>query len=178
MPFFLFVPIDPKNKGNDPQKRLELATFAAGCFWGIESLFRPVKGVRDVMVGYTGGSYPYPSYEDVCTKTTGHAEAVLVFFDPSEVSYRDLLNIFWGNHDPTQLNRQGPDVGDQYRSAIFFHSLEQREIAFEAKRLLESQASLSSAIVTQIVPAEFFYRAEEYHQRYFEKHGGGTCHPR
>ena len=145
------------------------ATFAAGCFWHVEELFSKVKGVTSTAVGYTGGHVDNPSYEDVCTDNTGHAEAVQVEYDPSQVSYDDLLKIFWENHNPTTLNRQGPDIGTQYRSAIFFHDSEQEKTANESKENLEKSNRFSNKIVTQIVPAKPFYRAEEYHQRYFEK---------
>ena len=145
------------------------ATFAAGCFWHVEELFSKVKGVTSTAVGYTGGHMDKPSYEDVCTDQTGHAEAVQVEYDPNQVSYDDLLNIFWENHDPTSLNRQGPDIGTQYRSAIFFHDSEQEKIAAQSKEKLQNSNKFSREIVTQIIPAKEFYRAEEYHQRYFEK---------
>ncbi len=154
--------------------KIEHATFAAGCFWGVEEAFRAVPGVTDVEVGYTGGTVADPNYEQVCTGTTGHAEAVHVTFDPEEVSYGDLLRTFWQNHDPTTRNRQGPDVGTQYRSAIFTHSTEQQKAA-EGSRDAE-QKKYESPITTQIVPAKEFYRAEEYHQQYFAKNGGGACH--
>jgi peptide-methionine (S)-S-oxide reductase len=150
---------------------MEKATFGAGCFWGVEATFRKVPGVRSVQVGYSGGSFENPSYEDVCTGTTGHAEVVEIEFDPSSVSYGELLEVFWGCHDPTQLNRQGPDFGTQYRSAIFFHSPEQQAQALESKRKLEASGRCARPIVTEITPASRFYRAEEYHQRYLEKRG-------
>ena len=149
--------------------KTETATFAAGCFWGVESNFRKVPGVIDVTVGYTGGEMPNPSYRDVCSLDTGHAEAVNVVFDPSRVSYRQLVDYFWTIHNPTTLNRQGPDFGSQYRSAIFTHSAEQMTIAEASKR--DAQAKFSHPIVTQIAPIDEFYRGEEYHQRYFEKAG-------
>ncbi|MFB5611020.1 MAG: peptide-methionine (S)-S-oxide reductase MsrA [Nitrosopumilaceae archaeon] len=145
------------------------ATFAAGCFWHVEELFSKVKGVTSTAVGYTGGHVDNPSYEDVCTDETGHAEAVQVEYDPNKVSYDDLLKIFWENHNPTTLNQQGPDIGTQYRSAIFFHDAEQEKIANQSKENLEKSNRFKNKIVTQIVPAKSFYRAEEYHQRYFEK---------
>jgi len=150
---------------------MEKATFAAGCFWGVEEAFRRVKGVVATTVGYTGGSFPNPTYQDVCTDNTGHAEAVQVEYDPSQVSYDELLKVFWENHDPTQLNRQGPDVGTQYRSAIFFHSPQQEEAARASKESLERSARYRRPIATQILPAPEFYRAEEYHQQYFQKRG-------
>jgi peptide-methionine (S)-S-oxide reductase len=151
----------------------ERATFAAGCFWGVEASFRELEGVLATAVGYTGGTADDPSYEQVCSGTTGHAEAVDVWFDPSIITYDDLLATFWSIHDPTSLNRQGWDFGSQYRSAIFFHDAEQQRQA-EASRD-ERQASRNRPIVTEIVAAPEFYAAEEYHQRYFEKHGGAAC---
>jgi peptide-methionine (S)-S-oxide reductase len=155
---------------------MEKATFAAGCFWGVEALFRQIPGVRSTRVGYTGGKLENPSYQDVCTNRTGHAEAVEVEFDPAQVSYERLLEVFWENHDPTQLNRQGPDFGTQYRSAIFYHSPAQRESAEASKATLETAARFSRPIVTQIVPAGTFYQAEAYHQQYLEKRGLASCH--
>jgi methionine-S-sulfoxide reductase len=151
----------------------ERATFAAGCFWGVEASFRELEGVLATTVGYTGGTAPDPSYEQVCSGVTGHAESVDVWFDPSIVSYNELLATFWAIHDPTSPNRQGWDIGSQYRSAIFFHDAEQERRAQASRD--ERQASLSRPIVTEIVPAPEFYAAEEYHQRYFEKHGGAVC---
>jgi peptide-methionine (S)-S-oxide reductase len=152
------------------------ATFAAGCFWGVEDTFRGVPGVSNVTVGYTGGHTENPSYEQVCSHTTGHAEAVLVQYDPDEVSYEDLLDTFWSCHDPTQLNRQGPDVGSQYRSAIFYHTPEQREAAERSKRALEAADAFGGRpIATEITEASTFWRAEEYHQRYLEKRGRSRC---
>jgi len=153
---------------------MEKATFGAGCFWGVEATFRQLAGVKETAVGYMGGSLKSPTYQDVCTDRTGHAEVVEVTFDPEVVSYHDLLNVFWENHDPTTKNRQGPDVGTQYRSAIFFHSPEQEE---DAKRSREAvQKSFKRPIVTEIVPAADFWRAEEYHQQYLEKRGLSHCH--
>jgi len=152
------------------------ATFAAGCFWGVEDTFRQVRGVTDATVGYTGGNTKNPTYKEVCTDRTGHAEAVEVEFDPKQVSYRELLSVFFQNHDPTQLNRQGPDYGTQYRSAIFFHDAGQEAGAREAKAALEKAGIFKRPIVTQIIPATDFYQAEEYHQRYFEKNGIRACH--
>lgn len=152
------------------------ATFAAGCFWGVEDTFRQVKGVTSATVGYTGGTTTDPSYKDVCTGRTGHAEAVEIEFDPKDVAYRELLAVFFQNHNPTTLNRQGPDFGTQYRSAIFFHDADQKAQAREAVAALEASHVFKSPIVTQIVPASEFYRAEEYHQRYFEKQGIRACH--
>ena len=152
------------------------ATFAAGCFWGVEDTFRQVKGVSSATVGYTGGTTKDPSYKDVCTGRTGHAEAVEIEFDPKGTSYRELLAVFFQNHNPTTLNRQGPDFGTQYRSAIFFHDAGQEAEAREAVAALEASHAFKSPIVTQIVPTTAFYRAEEYHQRYFEKQGIRACH--
>ncbi len=154
---------------------MEKATFAAGCFWGVEAEFRNIKGVVDTTVGYTGGTFPNPTYKDVCTGSTGHAESVQVEFDPSQVSYQQLLDAFWEMHDPTTLNRQGPDFGTQYRSAIFFHTPEQEKIARSAKEKLEAYGRFGRTIVTEIKPASEFYRAEEYHQRYLEKRGAASC---
>ncbi|HEV2192964.1 MAG TPA: peptide-methionine (S)-S-oxide reductase MsrA [Nitrosopumilaceae archaeon] len=148
------------------------ATFGAGCFWHVEALFRQVKGVKSTTVGYLGGSLKDPTYEDVCSGQTGHAEVVQVEYDPIMVSYNDLLTVFWNNHDPTTLNRQGPDVGDQYRSAIFFHDAEQEATAKISKEKLQNSDKFKSKkIVTEIVPASSFYKAEDYHQQYFEKCG-------
>jgi len=159
-------------------KNIQLATFAAGCFWGVEEAFRPVVGVKSTMVGYTGGKSKNPTYRDVCTDKTGHAEAVQVEFDPNEVSYESLLDIFWSIHDPTIMNRQGPDVGSQYRSMIAFHTPEQEQIARKSIESLEASGRLKNKIVTEIVPASEFYRAEEYHQKYYMKRGGGSCYIR
>ncbi len=152
------------------------ATFAAGCFWGVEDAFAQVKGVKSTTVGYTGGSKADPTYKEVCTGNTGHAEAVELEFDPNEVSYRELLADFLQSHDPTTLNRQGPDFGTQYRSAIFFHDADQEAAARESKAALEKAGIFKRPIVTQIVPAGPFYRAEEYHQKYLEKNGMKSCH--
>jgi peptide-methionine (S)-S-oxide reductase len=152
------------------------ATFAAGCFWGVEDTFRKVKGVSSTTVGYTGGTLKNPTYKDVCSGRTGHAEAVEVEFDSSQVSYEQLLAVFWQSHDPTTLNRQGPDVGTQYRSGIFFHDGAQEAAARASKSALEKAGSFKRPIVTEITPATAFYRAEEYHQQYFEKQGIRACH--
>jgi peptide-methionine (S)-S-oxide reductase len=152
------------------------ATFAAGCFWGVEATFGQIDGVTRTEVGYTGGSMDNPTYRDVCTDRTGHAEAVQVEYDPAKVSYEQLLDVFWANHDPTTLNRQGPDAGTQYRSAIFFHSPEQEKVAQASKETLDKSGRFRRPIVTQIVPAVTFYPAEEYHQKYLEKRGLATCH--
>jgi peptide-methionine (S)-S-oxide reductase len=151
------------------------ATFGAGCFWGVEAQFRQVKGVTATAVGYMGGALDKPTYQDVCTDRTGHAEVVEVEYDPDRVSYEDLLEVFWTNHDPTTLNRQGPDVGTQYRSVIFFHSPEQEAAARASKEEQGQSGRFRSAIVTQIVPAPTFWRAEEYHQQYLEKRGLAHC---
>ena len=153
----------------------EKATFGAGCFWGVEASFRELKGVAATAVGYAGGTLDGPTYQDVCTGQTGHAEVVEVEFDPAEVSYAQILDVFWKSHDPTTLNRQGPDIGTQYRSAIFVHSPEQQAAAQESKEALEQSGRFSRAIVTEISPASTFYRAEEYHQRYLEKRGLAHC---
>jgi peptide-methionine (S)-S-oxide reductase len=153
----------------------EKATFAAGCFWGVEAAFRQVPGVLDAAVGYSGGGFPDPTYEDVCTGRTGHAESVEVEFDPARVSYDQLLDVFWENHDPTTKNRQGPDVGTQYRSAIFFHNPAQEKAALESKSRLEASGRYRRPIVTEIAPAQQFWRAEDYHQRYLEKRGLAHC---
>jgi len=152
------------------------ATFAAGCFWGVEDAFRQVKGVTSTTVGYSGGTKSNPTYKEVCTGATGHAESVEVEYDPKQVSYRELLAVFFQSHDPTTLNRQGPDFGTQYRSVIFFHDAEQEAAAREAKAALEKSGIFKRPIVTEIVPAPDFYRAEEYHQQYFEKQGIRSCH--
>ena len=152
----------------------EKATFAAGCFWGVEAAFRQIKGVLSTQVGYMGGDMKNPTYENVCTDETGHAEAVEVTYDPKKVSYEKLLEVFWQNHDPMQLNRQGPDVGTQYRSVIFYHDKEQKEKAL--KSFKEEQKKHDKKIMTEIKPAAVFYRAEEYHQQYLEKRGLSTCH--
>jgi peptide-methionine (S)-S-oxide reductase len=151
----------------------ERATVAAGCFWGVEASFREVEGVVRTRVGYTGGRTAHPTYEQVCSDTTGHAEAVEVWFDPTLISYEELLNVFWSIHDPTTRNRQGWDFGSQYRSAIFFRDPEQEALAIASRE--ERQGGLARPIVTEIVPAPTFYEAEGYHQRYFEKHGGAAC---
>ncbi len=156
--------------------KLETATFAAGCFWGVEEIFRKVLGVKETQVGYTGGRTLNPTYEQVCTDTTGHAEAVEVRFDPEEVSYLELLEVFWGCHDPTTPNRQGPDVGTQYRSVLFFYTPMQEKFAAQSRAALAQSGKYSRPVVTEIAPAQTFWRAEEYHQRYLEKKGLKTCH--
>jgi len=155
---------------------MAIATFGAGCFWGVEAEFRRIKGVTATAVGYSGGHLKNPTYRDVCTDSTGHAEVVQVEYDPAVVSYDDLLNVFWENHDPTTLNRQGPDVGTQYRSAIFFHSPEQEAAAQASKERLAESGRFRRPVVTQIEPAAEFWRAEEYHQQYLEKRGQASCH--
>jgi peptide-methionine (S)-S-oxide reductase len=152
------------------------ATFAAGCFWGVEATFRALPGVNSTRVGYIGGKTQNPTYKDVCTDTTGHAEAVEVDYDPAKVSYDTLLQVFWENHDPTQVNRQGPDFGTQYRTAIFFHDAEQEAQAKASKQKLEDSKRFSKPIATQIVPAVTFWEAEDYHQQYLEKRGMASCH--
>ncbi|HLA14474.1 MAG TPA: peptide-methionine (S)-S-oxide reductase MsrA [Gemmatimonadaceae bacterium] len=155
---------------------MELATFGAGCFWGVEVAFRNVSGVKDALVGYLGGTLANPTYKDVCTGRTGHAEVVQVQYDPGEVSYDRLLDVFWENHDPTTLNRQGPDVGTQYRSAIFYHTPQQKAAAEASKARLEASGRLRRTVVTEITEASTFYPAEDYHQRYLEKRGLASCH--
>jgi peptide-methionine (S)-S-oxide reductase len=154
----------------------KLAVFGAGCFWGVESAFRAVEGVVDVAVGYAGGTVPKPNYRTVCGGKTGHAEVVQVEYDPVRISFEQLLEIFWQIHDPTTLNRQGPDVGTQYRSIVFYFDENERKAAEESKRRLDESGKLGRPVVTQIVPAAEFYRAEEYHQRYYERMGiAPTC---
>jgi peptide-methionine (S)-S-oxide reductase len=155
---------------------MEKASFAAGCFWGVEAAFGQLRGVASTAVGYSGGTLEDPTYEDVCSDTTAHAETVLVEFDPAIVSYEQLLETFWHCHDPTQRNRQGPDLGTQYRSVIFYHTPQQRAAAMAAKQRLEQSGKLNRPIVTEILPTPTFYRAEEYHQQYLKKRGGGSCH--
>ncbi len=166
----------PSEISKKDEPNYELATFAAGCFWGVESVFKQVKGVIETTVGYTGGTVPNPSYRQVCTGITGHAESVLIKFDPGIVSYEELLSLFWRIHDPTTPNRQGPDVGTQYRSAIFYHNDQQKEAAEKSKEEFDKKGAYINKATTQIVPASQFYEAEEYHQDYFEKQGGGSCH--
>ena len=151
---------------------MQPASFAAGCFWGVEQEFRRVKGVVNATVGYSGGHTKAPTYEQVCTGKTGHAETVLIEFDPALVTYDQLLDTFWDLHDPTTMNRQGPDAGEQYRSIIFYHNEEQKKLALASRN--KEQKRLSRPIVTEIIPAADFWRAEEYHQRYLEKHGGAA----
>jgi peptide-methionine (S)-S-oxide reductase len=156
----------------------EKATFGAGCFWGVQAAFDNIEGVTSTTVGYTGGTLENPTYRDVCGHRTGHAEAVEISFDPRIVKYDELLEVFWRIHDPTTLNRQGPDVGDQYRSSIFYHTPEQREKAERSKSEQQSSGRYRNPIVTEIVPAGKFWRAEEYHQKYLVKHGRAACHTR
>lgn len=152
------------------------ATFGAGCFWGVEETFRATPGVTDTAVGYEGGTMENPTYKDVCTDRTGHAEVVQVEYDPEKVSYEDLLTVFFENHDPTTMNRQGPDIGTQYRSVVFYHTPEQKEAAEKRIAELEAAGRYKRPIVTQVVPAQPFYRAEEYHQKYLAKRGLSSCH--
>ncbi len=152
------------------------ATFGAGCFWGVEVTFRNVPGVTNALVGYEGGGYENPSYQDVCRGDTGHAEVVEVQYDPEKVSYETLLDTFWTSHDPTQVNRQGPDFGDQYRTVIFYHSPEQKSVAEESRRTIDASGRFRSPIATSIEPASQFYVAEDYHQEYLVKRGLATCH--
>ena len=154
----------------------EKATFGAGCFWGVEATFREVPGVTDVAVGYEGGTLENPTYKDVCTKNTNHAEVVEVDFDPAQVSFETLLGVFFENHDPTTKNRQGPDIGTQYRSAVFFHSPEQEAAARATIAHLDTSGKFRRSIVTEVTPAATFYRAEEYHQQYLAKRGLTSCH--
>ncbi len=154
---------------------MEKAMFGAGCFWGVEAAFRKVKGVPSTAVGYSGGSFPNPTYEDVCTGRTGHAEVVMVEFDPSQVNYENLLGVFWECHDPTTLNRQGPDIGSQYRSAVFFFNSEQETLATASKEALQKSGRYGRDIVTEVTPASEFYVAEDYHQQYLEKRGSASC---
>ncbi len=154
----------------------EIATFGAGCFWGVEAAFRRVPGVVDAVSGYSGGRTDNPTYREVCTDQTGHAEVVQVTFDPAQVSYEQLLEVFWKMHDPTQVNRQGPDFGKQYRTAIFFHTPEQQAMALKSKQALDASGKLRGPVATEIMPAGAFWRAEEYHQRYLEKRGQESCH--
>lgn len=154
---------------------MEKATFGAGCFWGVEAEFRKIQGVLSTAVGYTGGLLANPTYQEVCTDTTGHAEVVEVVFDHNRVSYGELLEVFWSAHDPTQVNRQGPDIGRQYRSVVFYHSPQQLQQATASKQRLEHAGVYRRPIATEIVPAMPFYRAEEYHQQYLEKRGMASC---
>ena len=165
-----------KTTSDKGAENMEKASFAAGCFWGVEEAFRNMDGVESTRVGYTGGDYENPTYKDVCSDITGHAEAVEVTFDPDKVSYNELLDKFWSIHNPTTLDRQGPNFGSQYRSAIFYHAPEQREAALASKKNLEESGKYSSPVVTEIEPASTFWRAEDYHQQYIAKKGLGSCH--
>jgi peptide-methionine (S)-S-oxide reductase len=158
------------------ENNLQKATFAAGCFWGVEEAFTKIKGVKSTRVGYIGGNLPSPTYEDVCTDRTGHAEALQVKYDPKEISYEELLDLFWSIHNPTTKNRQGPDIGSQYRSIIFYHTPEQERIAKKSKQELDDSNKFQNKIVTEIVPASTFYQAEDYHQKYYQKIGGSSCY--
>jgi peptide-methionine (S)-S-oxide reductase len=161
---------------SENSNNLQTATFAAGCFWGVEESFRKIKGIKSTMVGYTGGRRANPTYKDVCTDLTGHAEAIQLQYDPEEVTYEELLKVFWSIHNPTTKNRQGPDVGSQYRSVIFYHTPEQELSARKSIEELEKSGRFRNRIVTEIVPANIFYKAEEYHQKYYERKGGGACY--
>jgi peptide-methionine (S)-S-oxide reductase len=157
------------------EERYETASFAAGCFWGVEEAFRELKGVVSTMVGYMGGHTENPTYNDVCSGGTGHAETVLVTYDPSIISYEKLLDIFWNKHDPTTKNRQGPDIGSQYRSIIFYYNDDQKNSALISKKKLESSGKYKNSVVTEIIPAPKFYPAEDYHQQYLKKRGKKFC---
>jgi len=176
------VTLDAQSTDKQPVKRkrtkeikMGTAIFAAGCFWGVEADFQKLKGVVSTEVGYTGGHTKDPSYKQVCTDTTGHAEAIRITYDPAVIKYDDLLKVFWENHNPTTPNRQGPDVGSQYRSAIFYTTPEQQKAAISSREKLDRSHKYSRPIVTEITPAGEFYRAEEYHQQYYQKKGGGSC---
>ncbi len=160
----------------DAQSATQKATFGAGCFWGVEDTFRQIPGVIDAISGYTGGTVPNPTYEAVCNGNTGHAEAVEVTYDPSKVSYDDLLKIFWESHNPTTRNQQGPNFGPEYRSVIFYHSPEQKQLAEQSLITVDASGKWKSHVVTEIVPAREFYKAEEYHQQYLKKNGLSSCH--
>ena len=166
---------EPMEK-NDTIDRSKIATFGAGCFWGVEAAYRQIPGVLSTRVGYLGGTMENPTYRDVCSGRTGHAEVVEVKYDPSRLTYDDLLTVFWENHDPTTLNRQGPDVGEQYRSAIFYHDDEQKAAAEASKEERDRSGKYRRPIVTEITPASAFYEAEDYHQQYLEKRGLASCH--
>jgi peptide-methionine (S)-S-oxide reductase len=157
------------------EERYEKASFAAGCFWGVEATFRDLKGVVSTSVGYMGGHTEDPTYGDVCTGSTGHAETVQIIYDPTKISYEKLLETFWNKHDPTTKNRQGPDVGSQYRSIIFYHNEEQKKLAVESKKKLDESGKYKQPVVTEIIPAPKFYPAEDYHQQYLEKRGRKFC---
>jgi peptide-methionine (S)-S-oxide reductase len=179
--FWLLIPlvcllIPLEGSAMEKNKNLQTAMFGAGCFWGVEQTFRELPGVVSTEVGYSGGSVKNPTYEQVCTSHTGHAETVRVKYDPEKISYEKLLETFFANHDPTTLNRQGPDIGPQYRSVIFYESPEQEAAAKSFKEKLDKSSHFRSPIATQIVPAQDFFRAEEYHQQYLEKRGQKVCH--
>lgn len=157
------------------QKKYETASFAAGCFWGVEAAFRELKGVLETTVGYMGGHTKDPTYGDVCKGTTGHAETLQLKYDPALISYEKLLEVFWNKHDPTTKNRQGPDIGEQYRSIIFYHNEEQKKLAEDSKKKLDSSGKYKNPVVTEIIPAATFYPAEDYHQQYLEKRGRKFC---
>lgn len=157
------------------QNKIKLAAFGAGCFWGVEETFRKINGVIETTVGYMGGDMKNPTYQQVCMGDTGHVETVLIKFDPKIISYVELLNIFWSSHDPTTLNRQGADIGSQYRSVIFYHDDEQKDLAWKSKNSFGQSGKFSDPIVTEIVPAKEFYKAEEYHQKYLFKQSRNTC---
>ena len=162
---------------SENDNNLQTATFAAGCFWGVEEEYRKVKGVKSTIVGYTGGWLENPSYEHVCGDRTGHAEAIQIMYDPKEISYENLLEIFWSIHNPTTKDRQGFDYGTQYRSVIFYHIPKQEETARKSKEELERSGRFKNKrIVTEIVPASIFFKAEEYHQKYYQKKGEGSCY--
>ncbi len=158
------------------EQNLQQATFGAGCFWGVEETFRTLPGVVETAVGYMGGDKISPTYEEVCTDETGHAEVVRLTYDPTKIKYKDLLKVFWENHDPTQIDRQGPDTGTQYRSVIFYHTSEQLDLAERSKQELDESGKLADRVATQIVPAATFYSAEDYHQKYLMKKGLNVCH--
>jgi peptide-methionine (S)-S-oxide reductase len=170
------TPVAPAVKKDGGEAKMEKATFGAGCFWGVEAAFRQVEGVKETAVGYMGGTLDNPTYEDVCTDKTGHVEVVEVTYDPAEVTYEELLKVFWTNHDPTQVNRQGPDHGTQYRTVIFYHTPEQKAAAERSKKALDESGKFRRPIATAIEPAQTFWRAEEYHQQYLEKRGLASCH--
>ncbi len=171
-------PAEVRADSGEGRNVMEKATFGAGCFWGVEQAFRQVHGVTVTQVGYAGGTTENPTYRQVCSHTTGHAEVVEVSYDPTLVTYEALLELFWRIHDPTTLNRQGPDIGDQYRSVIFYHTDEQRVAAEASRQREDASGKHGRPIVTQIEPAPRFWPAEDYHQQYFEKRGGGSCHAR
>ena len=176
LPTFCLLLLAGTAHGGNGVKKMDVATFGAGCFWGVEETFRHIPGVMETAVGYMGGKTENPTYKDVCTDRTGHAEVVQVTYDPQKVAYGHLLDVFFSLHDPTTLNRQGPDVGTQYRSVVFFHGEEQEKAAKAMKDRLQKERKFKRPIVTEIVPAGTFWKAEEYHQKYLAKHGLGSCH--